>query len=86
MPVIQGLGWTFDTVSSAYEKLRPGYVDELYQTLFAHYEKVNIFTRTWSANFAHIRILEKYGFRMIVELPNDRGIGIHTVYFQKSPV
>ena len=36
MPVIQGLGWTFDTVSSAYEKLRPGYVDELYEMLFAY--------------------------------------------------
>lgn len=36
MPVIQGLGWTFDTVSATYEKLRPGYVDELYDTLFAY--------------------------------------------------
>ncbi|MBE5779824.1 MAG: class I SAM-dependent methyltransferase [Clostridiales bacterium] len=34
MPVIQGLGWTFDTAAAAYEKFRPGYVDELYQTLF----------------------------------------------------
>lgn len=36
MPVIQGLGWTFDTVSSAYEKLRPDYVAELYEMLFAY--------------------------------------------------
>ncbi|MBQ8150565.1 MAG: class I SAM-dependent methyltransferase [Clostridia bacterium] len=36
MPVIQGLGWTFDTVASTYEKLRPGYVDELYDTLCAY--------------------------------------------------
>ncbi len=28
------LNWTFDTVADTYEKLRPGYVDELYQTLF----------------------------------------------------
>ena len=34
MPVISGLGWTFDTVASTYEKFRPGYVDELYRTLF----------------------------------------------------
>ena len=34
MPVIKGLGWTFDTVASTYEKLRPGYVAELYHTLF----------------------------------------------------
>ncbi|MBR3755180.1 MAG: class I SAM-dependent methyltransferase [Clostridia bacterium] len=28
------LSWTFDTVADTYEKLRPGYVDELYQTIF----------------------------------------------------
>ena len=28
------LNWTFDTVADTYEKLRPGYVDELYQTIF----------------------------------------------------
>lgn len=36
MPVIPGLGWTFDTVASTYEKLRPGYVDALYQDIFAY--------------------------------------------------
>lgn len=36
MPVMKGLEWTFDTVASTYEKLRPGYVDELYRTLFAY--------------------------------------------------
>ena len=36
MPVIQGLGWTFDTVSATYEKMRPGYVDALYETLLAY--------------------------------------------------
>ncbi len=34
MPVIKGLEWTFDLVAATYEKLRPGYPDELYQTLF----------------------------------------------------
>lgn len=32
--VIKGLEWTFDTVASTYEKFRPGYVEELYQTIF----------------------------------------------------
>lgn len=36
MPVIQGLGWTFDTVADTYAKLRPGYVDALYQDVFAY--------------------------------------------------
>lgn len=34
MPALNGLEWTFDTVAPIYEKLRPGYVEELYQTLF----------------------------------------------------
>lgn len=36
MPVIRGLEWTFDTVASTYEKLRPGYVEALYQRLFEY--------------------------------------------------
>jgi hypothetical protein len=34
MTDLQGLGWTFDTVASKYEKMRPGYVPALYQTIF----------------------------------------------------
>ena len=34
MPVIQGLGGTFDSVADAYARLRPGYPDGLYQTIF----------------------------------------------------
>ncbi len=30
------LCWTFDTVADTYEKLRPGYVDELYQAIFEY--------------------------------------------------
>ena len=36
MPVIEGLGWTFDTVAKTYEKLRPGYPDALYDAVFKH--------------------------------------------------
>ena len=36
MPVIPGLGWTFDTVADTYAKLRLGYVDELYQDVFSY--------------------------------------------------
>lgn len=36
MPVILGLGWTFDTVAATYAKLRPGYVDALYRDLLAY--------------------------------------------------
>lgn len=34
MPSMKGLELTFDTVAYTYEKLRPGYVEELYRTLF----------------------------------------------------
>ncbi len=34
MGIIKGLEWTFDTVASTYEKLRPGYNDELYKMIF----------------------------------------------------
>lgn len=34
MAKLKGLEWTFDTAASSYEKIRPGYVDELYHVLF----------------------------------------------------
>lgn len=36
MPMNQGKGWTFNTVADTYEKIRPGYPEELYQSLFAY--------------------------------------------------
>lgn len=36
MAVTKGLEWTFDTVASKYEKIRPGYVRELYEKLFSY--------------------------------------------------
>lgn len=36
MPVLKGLEWTFDTVASTYEKLRPGYVEDLYKMMFEY--------------------------------------------------
>jgi len=40
MPVLKGLEWTFDTVATTYEKLRPGYVTELYEVIF-NYISIN---------------------------------------------
>lgn len=36
MPTNQGKEWTFNTVAETYEKIRPGYPEELYQALFAY--------------------------------------------------
>ncbi len=34
MPIVKGLEWTFNTNAETYEKIRPGYVDELYNDIF----------------------------------------------------
>ena len=36
MPAGQSKNWTFNTVADTYEKIRPGYPEELYRTLFAY--------------------------------------------------
>lgn len=63
-----------------------GVTKALYAELFSRYSHVNIFTRTWSTNAAHIKILQKYGFDVIKVLEHDRGPGVHTVYFKKSHI
>ena len=52
--------------------------DYLFNTLYADR---SIFTRTWSTNFAHLKILERFNFELIKTVENDRGEGIDTVYF-----
>ena len=34
MPRLKGLEWTFNTDAKKYEKMRPGYVVELYNDIF----------------------------------------------------
>lgn len=57
---------------------------QMYDYLFNQlYPNHSIFTRTWSTNVAHIRILSKFDFIEFIRKPNDRGKGIDTVYFCK---
>ena len=56
----------------------------MYDELFETYKHANIYTRTWSTNNAHIKILGKYGFGTLAVLKDDRGPGIDTVYFEKK--
>ncbi len=68
--------------------MRPEYrgqkvTQTLYATLFDIYGNASIFTRTWSTNIPHIKILSKFDFETIATLKNDRGEGIDTVYFAK---
>ena len=55
----------------------------LFDTLFP---RVNLYTRTWSTNAAHIKILTRFGFSEIARIANDRTQGIDTVYFGKARV
>ena len=55
---------------------------QMYDCLFNKlYKDRSIFTRTWSTNAAHLKILENFNFTLIKTIENDRGVGIDTVYF-----
>lgn len=62
-----------------------GLTKALYRYLFCEkYPQHHIYTRTWSQNFAHIKILSHFGFREILRLKDHRGAGVDTVYFAKE--
>lgn len=64
-----------------------GVTKKLYSHLFFNlYSNSNIYTRTWSTNYAHTKILDFFGFEEIARLKDDRGNGIDTVYFSKKQV
>ena len=62
-----------------------GLTSEMYSYLFFElFPESNIFTRTWSTNIAHLKILSRFGFETFKTVDNDRGQGIDTVYFKLS--
>lgn len=63
------------------ESRRKGLANLLYKELLGRFPGKNITTRTWSTNAAHINLLGKLGFRVLVRIENDRGRGIDTIYF-----
>lgn len=65
------------------EQRGKGITKKLYDYLFnTIYPERSIYTRTWSTNFAHIKILRGFNFALILTKPNDRGNGVDTVYFE----
>ena len=61
-----------------------GITKKLYHHLFNElYPERNVYTRTWSTNIAHIKILMGFGFEELKRIPNDRGQDIDTVYYAK---
>ena len=83
MPAYDGLAWTFDTVAATYEKLRPGYVAPLYQTVL-DYHSIGVENRVVEVGSgggqelgncdALLTFLKRYG---IIELPYSCNQGGH---------
>ena len=56
----------------------------MYNILLNERKEKNIATRTWSANYAHIHILDILGFKLVQRILNNRGPNIDTVYYLKK--
>ena len=62
-----------------------GIANKFYDKLMDNFPKHYIFTRTWSTNTGHLRILTMLGFHGHAFLSDDRGVGIDTVYYRYEP-
>jgi len=62
-----------------------GLMTGFYKAMIEAFPTRPIYTRTWHTNFPHLKVLSKLGFRQLCCLENDRGPGIHTVYFGREP-
>ena len=65
---------------------RHGITNGFYHHLFKKFGSGNVFTRTWSTNLSHIRILSSLKFYEHCRLEDDRGPGIDTIYYYHGPV
>jgi ribosomal protein S18 acetylase RimI-like enzyme len=63
-----------------------GYARLLYERLFALPNTLPawVVLRTWSTNVGHIGLLSSLGFKVMLTIPDDRGRGIHTLYFGRQ--
>ncbi len=62
-----------------------GLMTGFYRKMIAEFPNTPIYTRTWHENFGHLKVLSRLGFEQIHFLENDRGEGIHTVYYGRCP-
>lgn len=64
---------------------RRGYARRLYHRLLTdvpeRYRDPYVTTRTWSTNESHLSLLDELGFENLATIEDDRGEGIHTVYY-----
>lgn len=63
-----------------------GITSQFYEKLMTRFVGYHIFTRTWSTNRSHTRILSSYRFFEHRRLTDDRGPGIDTVYYHHEPL
>lgn len=64
---------------------RQGYARQMYEVLLTElpeeYQSQYVTTRTWSENESHLNLLDELGFKNLTTIEDDRGEGIHTVYY-----
>jgi hypothetical protein len=60
-------------------------MSSFYREMIAAFPTRPIFTRTWDGNAGHLKVLDRLGFSLLETLENDRGPGIHTVYYGRQP-
>lgn len=58
-----------------------GLMTGFYREMIRAYPTLPIYTRTWDGNVGHLKVLDRLGFSLLAEIKNDRGPGIHTVYY-----
>ena len=65
-----------------------GLTDLMYSKLLqiAKSREIPVSTRTWSTNYAHLRILARLGFYELLRIQDGRGPGIDTVYYRKDRI
>lgn len=63
-----------------------GITNAFYQALLSKFKTLDIYTRTWSTNTSHIRILSSLKFYEHERKEDDRGAGIDTIYYHHYPV
>ena len=61
-----------------------GLMKGFYQKMIDLFPQCSIYTRTWHTNVSHLRVLDKLGFSLLVQLPDHRGPGMDTVYYCKD--
>ncbi len=62
-----------------------GMMTGFYREMIRAFPDRPIYTRTWHENFGHLKVLNKLGFELLETILNDRGEGIHTVYYGRLP-